>query len=969
MQFLLLDNQISLTREGSEVFSEIKVKPLTPDGLGAGNLSVAWDPQSESLTINRVTLTRAGQVTDILKSEQFEVLRRENNLEQATLDGQLTAVLQIKGVQVGDEIDFAFSKVHRAGLLQGRIQESQGLPVISVAGQVRLRTTWPTDQRLAWRATGDMPSLHPAQHGGTTELIYQADGLEPSVPTAGAPIRYNLRRLIEYSSFQNWGEVSAVMAPLFARAEILGPQSAVRAEAEKIRAQARDPVDRALLALRLVQDQVRYVYVGLNSAYVPATADETWTRRFGDCKAKTALLIALLEALDIPAEPVLVSTPYGDTLSGRLPRLGAFDHVLVRSVIAGQTYWLDGARIGDRSAETLTGLTYGWVLPVAADGRAELLHVTQAEPRKPLLETILTIDASKGLDTIAPIQLEEIYRGDSAIQLRRNLAAASPAEAKTQLINVDKESYPWVTFTDVTWKVDDLTGAVTLSAVGHGKPDWDAVKAGSRPNLRFFEIDNASFSAPDKYERPAGQDAAAPYLVDYPYFGVHVTRMTLPPGTTTYVIKGPDVRSAFGGYVHTRETQIQGSNVTMTRTVRAQTTEITASEASAAATAGKTLNTDPVYITAVPAVTPASAAANAGAGKGVSSLTRGGAHIQQGDYAGGLADADQALAEHADPGLAFALRAYALSGLHRYAEAATAFGEAAKATPPGSLLKGLQRGQVDVLVLGNRPAEAVTLLNTLITQDMGDPELRTRRSEAFAELNDDAKSLADADAAVRLAPLSSDSHQARGRILAKMNRFQEAAENLAEAARLAPESPENHNNLGAALIKLGRLEEARREFLESRRLDPTNSRAISGLFQAEFRLGHNAATLALLGEMQTKGPQTPEMLNAGCWNRAVAGLELERAAALCDAAIQAKPAELAFKDSRAFVSYRQGRFGDAVKRYDAILGQDPKFAGSLYGRGLAKKKLGDVAGGQADIAAARAISPTISESFAGSDLS
>ena len=47
------------------------------------------------------------------------------------------------------------------------------------------------------------------------------------------------------------------------------------------------------------------------------------------------------------------------------------------------------------------------------------------------------------------------------------------------------------------------------------------------------------------------------------------------------------------------------------------------------------------------------------------------------------------------------------------------------------------------------------------------------------------------------------------------------------------------------------------------------------------------------------------------------------------------------------------------------MAKDPKDADSLYGRGLAKLKSGDKAGGEADIAAAKAIKPDIADVYAG----
>lgn len=69
-------------------------------------------------------------------------------------------------------------------------------------------------------------------------------------------------------------------------------------------------------------------------------------------------------------------------------------------------------------------------------------------------------------------------------------------------------------------------------------------------------------------------------------------------------------------------------------------------------------------------------------------------------------------------------------------------------------------------------------------------------------------------------------------------------------------------------------------------------------------------------------------------------------------------------DSRGLVHLRLGNLDKAMADYDDALKLDPKFVGSLYGRGLAKIKLGDKVGGDADIAAAIAIKAGIAEEYA-----
>jgi transglutaminase-like putative cysteine protease len=144
----------------------------------------------------------------------------------------------------------------------------------------------------------DAPKLIHA--GGQTELVEDLANARAPIPPSGAPPRFKYIGRLEVTQFANWSQVSQVMAPLFQRSEVLAADSPLKLEIAKISAASPSPKVRAALALALVQTKVRYEFVGLNDGgYVPATADQTWSRRYGDCKGKTALLLALLHGLGI----------------------------------------------------------------------------------------------------------------------------------------------------------------------------------------------------------------------------------------------------------------------------------------------------------------------------------------------------------------------------------------------------------------------------------------------------------------------------------------------------------------------------------------------------------------------------------------------------------------------------------------------------------------------------------------------
>jgi transglutaminase-like putative cysteine protease len=127
--------------------------------------------------------------------------------------------------------------------------------------------------------------------------------------------------VVEFSDYSDWAAVSKHFAALFAKSTKLAENSPLKEEARRIARAHSDPLERAGAALKLVQQEVRYVYVGLSGGNLtPATAEETWQRRYGDCKGKTALLLALLAELGIDAEPVLASNGGADDgLDERLP--------------------------------------------------------------------------------------------------------------------------------------------------------------------------------------------------------------------------------------------------------------------------------------------------------------------------------------------------------------------------------------------------------------------------------------------------------------------------------------------------------------------------------------------------------------------------------------------------------------------------------------------------------------------------
>lgn len=577
MRMIYADQQARVDAEGVATYIAFRVKILSPEALQLGNFYGVWNPDSGDLTMHHLRIIRDGTVIDVLKDNRPKVIQRESNLELAMLDGRLTATLQAPGVQVGDEIEAAATVRHRDITLKDTPSGLMQLPVTGTLGAYRVRLIWPKSLPIRWEASPDLATVAPTETAGEWQIVHELRDPNSALLTDGAPLRFNNRRQIQFSSFASWAQVSSLVWPLFEQASTLAPNSPIRAEAAKIAAATSDPAARAEAALRLVQERIRYVYVGLDGGnYRPAAADETWNRRFGDCKAKTVILMALLRELGVANEAVLVRIADDNGTDKALASPSAFDHVLVRASVGGRQYWLDGVRMGDQSLSRLPEPTFRWALPLRS-AQAALEPVEAKAPLLPQEVTLYEQDSRRGFDAPAKMRVTKVYRGDAALPLRTQLASLRPEDAERALKGFWKADYEWIEPEDVAWRYDEAAQTLTFELKGEGDPDWE----GDDRQGRSLRIAGAGFNPPSKLRRPAEQDQTAPWVVDFPHYKCWISVIRLPPAAGRWrwdFISAP-VDRELGGDAYWRRAALEDGVMRTVMSRRSLVPEITAAQA------------------------------------------------------------------------------------------------------------------------------------------------------------------------------------------------------------------------------------------------------------------------------------------------------------------------------------------------------------------------------------------------------
>lgn len=966
---LLMDQQVRFGPDESIYYAEIAMRIDTPQGLSAGSLILPWHPDFGDLTIHKVAILRGGETIDVLADGQkFVTLRRESNLEMSMLDGILTAVMQPEGLEVGDTLNLAFSISRSPKSIAFKPENMIVLAPTQSPELHRIRHIWPKSMPVEWRGTGALDAARLQDRGDYRELEIVLEDVRAPTPPEGAPPRFALASMLQASGYRDWAEVSALLAPAFAEAATLAPDSPLRREAAKIASASADPKERAIAALRLVQDRVRYVALAMNEGgYIPASADETWGRRFADCKGKTAMLIALLGELGIEAQPVLVSTGAGDMLDGLLPSATLFDHVVVRAVIDGETYWLDGTRIGDRDLADLRYLPFGRGLPLQAAG-ATLVSPALVPPESPFTHLGLAFDASKGIDLPAPTTGEYRMRGPYAGQYQAMLSTLSPDDAQKHLREFWTNSVKGLEPETVNHRYDDEESVMTFTVAG--KTDMGWYDTPDRAARRYqFDQDTVQWTI--DLEREAGGDA--PFAIPFPTYVTSTETIRLPRDGKGFTIEGEDLNVSAAGAQISRRLEIDGDTAIASSSFRTIAREIPAGVA--AADTGKIAESNEAHAYIRAPSNYSQTAAERGAALDLEPDTaqdyvdRGAAFLENGRYSRALADLDRAIELDPKSSFAFANRGIVHFWMGRPEQAVADF-DRASAIEPNNFVTFNGRGLIHSAA--GRIDEAIAAFTRAIDSEPGNEFARHQRIALRMRKGDSTGALAEVEQGLALAPNHIPYLNARVAIHEENGDWRSAITDLERIIAEEPAAIWAYTDKAELLLKLEDPAGAVAAFdAAAAQLDRTladvDDPIAPGVARADLleARGDRAGALAILGELIDKNPDNMMLRNQRCWMRAIAGEELDRALADCDAAIEIDPTSAPALDSRGFVKLRMGRLDEAIADFDRALNETPRLAASLFGRGVARLRNGDEQAGHADIVAAEALDWTISDEYAG----
>jgi hypothetical protein len=435
--YLLLDFQENV--EQAELFQHHAI--IINEETGIQNYSDLWidyDLSYQEIYFHKLVIHRGDRQLDRLKIDDFKVTRNETDLSQSIYNGGYTAGIFLEDIQVGDVIEYAYTIKGRNPVFDGQYFSTFYMEFGVPVNKLSLQITFSRDRAIDYKLFGSVEKPEKRISKGLVTLAWELSDLSEVIANTELPSWYIPFARVQLSEFSRWAEVIDWGEKLFPPVDIKGSSleqkfidltKGMERENEKINA-----------LIRFVQDEIRYVGIEVNvNSHKPQPPVDVFSKRFGDCKDKSYLLVTLLRQMGVKAWPAFVNSVIKHGVKEYLPSPTVFNHAIVGIQQGEELYFVDPTFSNQKGdfTQTYNGnyqsallLDDNWQEPVDMRVRSS--------------EKIIIHELIEASDTLLPARfiVESTYMGSEADQIRTAFRSQTPKEQETTYLNFYSYVYP-----------------------------------------------------------------------------------------------------------------------------------------------------------------------------------------------------------------------------------------------------------------------------------------------------------------------------------------------------------------------------------------------------------------------------------------------------------------------------------------------------------------------------------------------
>lgn len=437
---LYSESVVTIQPDGERRHSERRVfRVLRNSGEDVGVVRVDFDPRTSVKSLNAWSIPKDGKPYEVGMRDSFETSLF------GVQDGELVTDLRSKVLRIpaaipGSVVAYEFETVEKPLVWTEEWLFEDTVPVAETHFILKLPPGW--SYKATWL---NHPDETPSSAGtGQTEWILRnlkeirlEDNMPPWKGVAGRLVVALIPPNSQQQGFQNWREMGAWYQTLVKGRTDSTPE--IRQMVAALTQSAPSQLEKMRVLANFVQKEVRYVAIELGiGGLQPHGAAEVFAHRYGDCKDKATLLMAMFREIGVESYYFIINTARGSINDSTPANLG-FNHMILAVRLPSGTEDTSLLAVANRPGpgrilffdptDTLTpfgtlrgDLQANYGLLVAPDG-GELIRT----PQLPADVNAITRTANLTLDETGTLHgdVRELWSGDMGSRQRAAVQAAT----------------------------------------------------------------------------------------------------------------------------------------------------------------------------------------------------------------------------------------------------------------------------------------------------------------------------------------------------------------------------------------------------------------------------------------------------------------------------------------------------------------------------------------------------------------
>jgi transglutaminase-like putative cysteine protease len=516
----------------------------------ASEVSVTFAPLYQSVVYHKVSVIRNGKVISQLNAKDIQVVQEETDVSEFQYNGIKRAFIILKDVRKDDRIDVSYSIVGFNPVYNNKFTTDIYFEAYNQVCNYSQTIITEENRNLHFAYFENAP--HPKEEVSSGKHIYNWSDIDLKIwdSKAGSPSWYNPFPRITVSEFQNWSEVSNWALGVFDYYKYDLPAELENKVNTWKNISKGDKDEFARLAVRYVQDQIRYLglEVGVHN-YKPHHPKDVFVNGYGDCKDKALLLVTILRKGEIPAYIALLNTSKKSKMYDAAASPDEFNHAIVAMERNDSLQYIDATMSMQKGALKENYVpAYGYAL-VVRDNETDLRFIQPGSNSS--IDVTETLKVS--LNDSSKLGVRSTYSGGRADGIRSYFSESSMNDIKDEYVDYYRSMYKDAEMTGEIFYKDDAAANSVLVKEEYAIPElWTSEDKKRSFFVRAKTIDGELPNLPPSSEQ-------YPLALKFPLKVKYTLKLEMP---YDWSFPLDDVHIRNESYQFDFESEISGRNIT-----------------------------------------------------------------------------------------------------------------------------------------------------------------------------------------------------------------------------------------------------------------------------------------------------------------------------------------------------------------------------------------------------------------------